>query len=358
MDRTQAALAAAAVVALALLAALAFRRRRRRSRPPTAPPPATARPPAPRPRPEEPAPRALRLDLRGGPIAADLWGEEGDLVVLVPGIAATGRSFAPMAAELADGRRAVAIDLAGRGRSPARAPGRGGWRRHAEDVLEAAERLGGARTAIVGHSMGAYVALEAAALDPGRVSAVVLIDGGGLPEARAVSRLLASLRRAARAHPSPEAAVDALRASGAVRPWHEAWALELRDDLVQDGDRWRRGTSGRAVLEDATHGTMRDPRALWPGLRAPALLVRATMPVDGLDGLMVSRGERDAMLRRIPSLRALDVDATHLGVLTHARTIAAVRAFLDEEAPVGAPAGDPSSHARHGVAREPSPGSE
>jgi hypothetical protein len=84
---------------------------------------------------------------------------------------------------------------------------------------------------------------------------------------------------------------------------------------------------------------MQDPRALWPSLRAPGLLVRATEPVDPLAGLVVGRAERDAMLESIPTLRALDVEATHLGVLTHPRTIAAVRAFLEQEVSAAALAG-------------------
>ncbi|MDX6646079.1 MAG: hypothetical protein QOK40_1806 [Miltoncostaeaceae bacterium] len=343
MEWQHAALAAAVLVALAVLAARAVGRRRRLRAP--APPPlrAPARPRRPvahvRRPPAAHGPVALRLRLRRGVIAAELWGEDGELVLLVPGIAATGRSFAPMASALADGWRAVAVDLAGRGRSPARPPGGGGWRAHAEDLLEVAEQLGAARAAIVGHSMGAYVALEAAALAPERVAGVVLVDGGGLPEPRAVARMVAALRRFGLTFPSPEAAVAVLRESGAVRPWHDAWADDLLDDLVSTRGGCRRGTSGRAVVEDAAHGAMQDPRALWPSLRAPGLLVRATEPVDPLAGLVVGRGERDAMLHSIPTLRALDVEATHLGVLTHPRTIAAVRAFLEQEVSAAALAG-------------------
>jgi pimeloyl-ACP methyl ester carboxylesterase len=336
MDRQHAALAVVALMA-AVLAGLAafFARRRRRGRLALAPPPAPprGRPTRPPPQPVRVAAaarRPLRLELRRGLIAAEVWGRDGELTLLVPGIAATGRSFAPMAAALAEGWRAVALDLAGRGRSPARPPGGYGWRRHAEDVLEVADRLGAERPTIVGHSMGAYVALEAAALAPERVARVVLIDGGGLPEPLAVARMVAALRRIGLSFPSPEAAVTALRASGAIRPWHEAWAHELRADLVAGRDGFRRRTSGRAVIEDAAHGAMRDPRALWPSLRAPALLVRATLRVDPLSGLVVGRAERDAMVARIPTLRAVDVEATHLGVLTHPQTIAAVRSFLAE----------------------------
>ena len=78
---------------------------------------------------------SLRL-LRLGP-------EGGGPVVCVPGLSANARSFDALSARLAQrGRQVVALDLRGRGFSPATAAGTYGWRHHAEDVLEAAGRLG------------------------------------------------------------------------------------------------------------------------------------------------------------------------------------------------------------------------
>jgi len=71
--------------------------------------------------------------------------------------------------------RVIAIDLPGHGRSGAN---RQSWTlaAYAGDVRTVVEHLDADPVVLVGHSMGAAVALEAAALMPGRVKAVIAAD--------------------------------------------------------------------------------------------------------------------------------------------------------------------------------------
>src|SRR5512141_2036136 len=84
------------------------------------------------------------LQLSSGSLRVLRVGADHDApVVCVPGLSANARSFDAVSAILAQrGRQVVALDLRGRGFSPATAAGTYGWRHHAKDVLEAAERLG------------------------------------------------------------------------------------------------------------------------------------------------------------------------------------------------------------------------
>ena len=105
--------------------------------------------------------------LRSGPLG-------GAPVICVPGLSAHARSFDLIAARLsARGRQVIALDLSGRDSSPAAAPGTLGWKRHAGDILEAAQALGFDRFDLIGHSMGAFVAMQAAGLEPGRITRLV-----------------------------------------------------------------------------------------------------------------------------------------------------------------------------------------
>jgi hypothetical protein len=85
-------------------------------------------------------------------------------------------------------------------------------------------------------------------------------------------------------------------------------------------------TDRGAVFEDMTYGAGQVPRAFWPDLTMPSLLVRAGVPLG--HGFVVSAGDREDYLRRVPRAQAVDVDANHYGVMTHAATAAAIRSFL------------------------------
>jgi pimeloyl-ACP methyl ester carboxylesterase len=71
------------------------------------------------------------------------------------------------------GRNVLALDLPGHGRSAG--PGLGSIATMADCVLAALEAAGAGRASLVGHSMGALIALAAAARAPGRVAAIALL---------------------------------------------------------------------------------------------------------------------------------------------------------------------------------------
>jgi len=127
-------------------------------------------------------PEFLSFDV-GGPdqpasLGALAWaGISGAPTVLaVHGITANAWAWDPVAHHLHGAGRVVALDLRGRGRS-FEAPGPFGIRRHADDVADVVDRLGGPVT-LVGHSMGAFVVEMTAERHPGLVDDVILVDGG------------------------------------------------------------------------------------------------------------------------------------------------------------------------------------
>jgi pimeloyl-ACP methyl ester carboxylesterase len=253
--------------------------------------------------------------------------ETGAPVVCVPGLSANARSFDAIAAALADrGHRVAALDLRGRGLSPATAVGTYGWRRHAEDVLAAAEKLGFATFDVAGHSMGAFVAMQAAAMAGDRIRRVVLIDGAGVPEPAALPPILAAVQRLGSTHLSRETYFAAIRSHGAALPWEELWRDHYLYDLEEVPGGVRARTSHAAVLEDMAYGATHDAKFLWQGLTMP-LLVRATRPLGA--GFIVGPALRDAFLAAVPSAEAAEVDANHYGVMAHPGTLQAICEFLE-----------------------------
>ena len=273
---------------------------------------------------------ALDLQLPSGSLRALRAGPEGGSpVVCVPGLSANARSFDAISAALARaGRHVVALELRGRGFSPATAPGTHGWLHHAEDVLEAATRLGFTAFDLVGHSMGAFVAMQTAALAPDRVRGLVLIDGIGPPDPAAIPPILASVQRLGVLFPSADAYWGTLRGRGVFGAAEELWEAHARYELETVVGGVRARTSSEAVIEDLKYGAEHDAKLFWPSLRMPTLLVRASQPLPPTDGFIVGTALRDAFLATVPSAKVVEIDANHYSVIAHRDALRAVCGFL------------------------------
>jgi pimeloyl-ACP methyl ester carboxylesterase len=90
-------------------------------------------------------------------------------------------SFTGVAERLAGRRPLFAIDLRGRGDSD-KPDGPYGMAQHARDVAAAMQTMELGPSVIVGHSMGAFVATALATQNPERVSGIIMIDGGYVPD--------------------------------------------------------------------------------------------------------------------------------------------------------------------------------
>lgn len=114
-------------------------------------------------------------------------GGSGDPVVLVHSLAGNTGHWSGQLEHLRKGRRAVALDLRGHGRSEAPKNGAYSIETQAEDIVAVADALGLERFALVGHSMGGGVALACAGAHPERVSHLLVADpigdGTQTPEA-------------------------------------------------------------------------------------------------------------------------------------------------------------------------------
>ena len=275
--------------------------------------------------------RDVMLALKTGPLRARRHGAEAaPLAVAVPGLSANALTFDALGASLVNaGRGLSAIDLRGRGKSPAGPHGTHGWENHARDVLAAATALSGSPTPfdLVGHSMGAFVGLVTANFAPQRVRRLVLIDAVGIPDPRAMPPIIAAVSRLGAVHESADAFLAKVAAAGVV-PWSPFWEAHYREDLVEVPGGVQQRASPAAVLEDLHYGTWQlGIRNLWPGLEAPVLLIRAAEPI-GNGGFIVTTADRDAFLQTVPGARCVEVPANHYGVMNHPDTARAVVEFL------------------------------
>ena len=271
----------------------------------------------------------LDFELAAGRVHAESRGPEGaTLVLAIPGLSANLRGFDFLAEQLGVRRRVVALDLRGRGHSDVTAPGTYGWANHARDVIDVADALGVDEFAVLGQSMGAFVAMEVAREAPGRLRAAVLIDACGLPDPETIAPIRAAVERLGAVYPSFAGYLALVQQLGTVRPWSPYWERYFRYELADVPGGVRARSDRAAVLEDADYGESHSPRDLWRNLTMPVLLARATQPLVGASGFIVPEAERDAFLAAVRSASLVEVDANHYGINTHPATAQAIEAFL------------------------------
>jgi 2-succinyl-6-hydroxy-2,4-cyclohexadiene-1-carboxylate synthase len=237
----------------------------------------------------------------------------GSRLVLVHGFTQTGRSWGPVAADLARDHEVVRVDAPGHGRSSSLAV----------DMVEGARLLGeaGGAATYIGYSMGARLCLHLALAEPERVTALVLLSGtAGIEDARA---------RSARCRDDEVLAVELERVGVAefVRRW---LARPLFIGLDEDAA----GMSAR--LENTVTGLAASLRLAGTGAQEPlwSRLFELAMPV------LVVAGERDeAFIARAEAMAAAIGSNAEVAVVPGAghaahseqpeAFLAIVRRFLD-----------------------------
>lgn len=218
------------------------------------------------------------VEVAGGTLHVTRFGSGRRQVLGIHGITASSMSMAVVARQLGDDFALLAPDLRGRGAS-AGLPGPYGMRAHADDCATAIVALCDHPVAVLGHSMGAYVAVVLAAAHPELVERLVLADGGlPLPMAEELRHvdpdevidlvLGPAIERLAMVFPTEASYFDFWRAHPAMEEWSDDIEAYMRYDLhpVEGGYRSR-------VVEEAvrTDGTEQ--------LVAPEVIVEALRSV-------------------------------------------------------------------------------
>jgi lipase len=219
------------------------------------------------------------VDVPGGTLRVVSFGTGSRPVLAVHGITANAMCWQAVARALPDDWTLYAFDLRGRGHSTA-LPGPFGFDAHAADLSRAVAALGLERPVLIGHSLGAYVALLAADAQPASFGPLVLVDGG-LPmpvpanadaDALLVATLGPALQRLSETYPTPEAYVEFWRGHPALTDWTSDVEDYVRYDLAGSPGALRSRANPEAVRADGRE-------LLTAGDRISAALRRRSSPV-------------------------------------------------------------------------------
>lgn len=221
------------------------------------------------------------LDLAAGRFRTLEWEGGEPAAIFLHGLTGVAEVWAPTIERLGkERRRCIAIDQRGHGQSTKPAH-RYSVAAYVRDLLAVMDALELERPHLVGHSMGARVALVAAARRPGRFQSVAIVDIG--PEAwranwvetwaafERMPKQFASMQDATR---GGVRARDAENADAALASSSKLQAIaEARFETGADGSvRWRADIEAlkQAVKAQRSRGYWRE----WRALQRPALLIR------------------------------------------------------------------------------------
>ncbi|MFI2488790.1 alpha/beta fold hydrolase [Promicromonospora kroppenstedtii] len=285
------------------------------------------------------------------PAAPGADGATVPAVVLVHGITASHRAW-PAVVEALPGRRVIAPDLRGRGRSND-LPGPYGMAAHADDVAAVIRALADGPAVVVGHSMGGFVSLVLTHRHPDLVGRLVLVDGGlpiplppGVPTGATPDELVRALlgpaiERLSQEFPSREAYREFWRAHPAFSEWTPVVEQYVDYDLAEfppaegsdGGPVLRPATSPDAVAADSADSARGDalPGALaWAAETGlPITFLRAPRGLLDQPGGMYPAETVAEWSGRLPGLAASEVaGVNHYTVIMAEPGVAAVVAAV------------------------------
>ena len=253
-------------------------------------------------------------------------------VVCIHGLTSNHTVWLSMAHVLAPRRRLVAYDLRGRGDSAKPASGYS-LAMHDADLLGLLDHLGLARAILMGHSLGAHIAMTFAANHPDRVAKLVLFDGGLDVRAEVLDSLAPAVARLGVEFPSLDGFLERLRALPMFAGrWNEYLVRHYTYDVERTPGGGVRSKVPRHAIEEEVANLQRE--RLWVRhhrVQAPTLLLRAPDGLLTATDCLMTQDEAEAMAHAIPHCRLVVVPGTnHYTILLSANELVRreVDAFL------------------------------
>ncbi|GCE09821.1 alpha/beta fold hydrolase [Dictyobacter aurantiacus] len=220
----------------------------------------------------------IRLD--GVSLHCVQWGQQGTPVICIHGLTANAFCFQAFADYLVPSHRVFAYDLRGRGESEKPAQGYS-VPIHAADLAQLIDTLQLEKPVVIGHSLGAMIALYFAAHYPEKLSKLVLIDAGAPYEWKTVEDqpawLKNSVSRLGSSTPSYDDYLAHLKMAPYLGPyWNAYMDLYFTHDVAQQPD----GSviskvSLPGIIEEAMNTQQARPDEQWAHVQVPTLLLRA-----------------------------------------------------------------------------------
>jgi pimeloyl-ACP methyl ester carboxylesterase len=266
----------------------------------------------------------FNVQVAGGDLTLYKYGAPataGEPILLIHGVTSSNRAWQLIARDLiTKGYIPYAVDLRGRGHS-ADLPGPFGMVTHATDMKAVIDFIGGGAIDVIGHSMGAFVAVALQGLFPESVKNLVLLDGGislPLPPGMTVEQVMPfilgpALARLAMTFESKEAYREYWKPQPAFnRGWSSSMDEYADYDLRGEAPALRPRTNPAAVEEDSRDLFGTDLiNSTLTNLDKTILMIRATRGLQNEGDGLYPMAVLNAVLPQYPKIQLVTIEDTN-----------------------------------------------
>ena len=273
-----------------------------------------------------------KISVNGVSLAVREWPGKGPAIVCIHGLTANHTCWQSLADILTPEYRLIAYDLRGRGESD-KPPKGYSLEIHARDVNALLDRFDLKRAVIVGHSLGAKIALHFAVYYPKRVSKLILVDGGHDIRAEVLDSIAPAVNRLGIEFPSMDVFLQMLQGLPMFQGrWNDYLERYYRYDVeVLPSGAVRSKVSKPAIEEEIANLVRERLWVLHHQVKCPTLILRSPDGLLTATDCLMTQEEGEAMAHAIPKSRLVVVPKTnHYTVLLgkNPKTRQAIRKFL------------------------------
>ena len=264
------------------------------------------------------------------------WGDEGKPILCIHGITANCRCWDVMASNLSPDHRVMAMDLRGRGRSESPDSGYS-IKHHCKDILAILDDMELEKVVIMGHSLGAFIAMAFGAQHPERVHRIILVDGGGklsqIQMMKVFRGIKPSLDRLGRVFPSFEDYKDLMKSAPFLKEWTPVLETYYQYEIEEVDGGVRCSINPAHIQEERENMGKVDFSQFYGKISCPVLILRATDGMVAEDDLLLPQDVAETMIQEIPFARYVDIPGSnHYSIIFEQNGFRdlAIREFLEE----------------------------
>ncbi len=259
-------------------------------------------------------PKVMKVKGDGIKIHLAVWEGKGKQIFCIHGLTANCRFWDCLASALSPPHKIFAMDLRGRGLSDSPLSGYS-VEHHCKDIFVMMNDLGLRHITLMGHSIGALIALVFAAQHPERVDRLILVDGGGkLSEsqmAKVFEGIKPSLDRLGQIFPSFEDYVSQMKQAPFLQPWNSYMETYFRYEIEEVEGGVRSRVNPKHIEEEVINLKKEDPTQFYSKVICTTLILRATRGMLSEDDFVLPEDVAERMVREIPRVRKVDLENTN-----------------------------------------------